>query len=87
MESSKIEELKSNYIKDEARLIKEYDGKKPLNKVILENFLVKKEGLEDDILWCNGRCNGAADGPFCSSICIDIWSAKVIKARYYLMSI
>jgi hypothetical protein len=43
MESNKIEDLKSNYVKDEAKLIKEYDGKKPLKK-ILETFLVEKEG-------------------------------------------
>ena len=37
--------------------------------------------VEDDIVWCNGRCNGTADGPLCSSICIKLWSERVLQAR------
>ena len=37
--------------------------------------------VEDDIVWCNGRCNGTADGPLCSTICIKLWSERVLQAR------
>jgi hypothetical protein len=45
----------------------------------------KKEVLlEDGIVWCNGRCNGAANGPFCSSICLKIWDERVLQAKKIL---
>lgn len=45
----------------------------------------KKETLlEDGIVWCNGRCNGAANGPFCSSICLKIWDERVLQAKRIL---
>ena len=41
----------------------------------------KERTVEDEIVWCNGRCNGAADGPLCSAICINLWADRVQQAR------
>ena len=54
-----------------------------------KNFIIEKDRekalkektVEEEILWCNGRCNGAADGPLCSSICMKLWAERVHKAR------
>lgn len=35
------------------------------------------EFINEGDLWCNGRCNGLANTPSCTSICIDIWEARV----------
>lgn len=42
---------------------------------------VNERSVEDDIVWCNGRCNGTADGPLCSTICVKLWSERVLQAR------
>ena len=34
-----------------------------------------------DVLWCNGRCDGTADGPLCSAICVQIWEQRVHDVR------
>lgn len=44
----------------------------------------KEVALEDGIVWCNGRCNGAANGPFCSSICLKIWDERILQAKKIL---
>ena len=49
-----------------------------------QNDYNKEILLEDSIVWCNGRCNGAANTPLCSSICLKIWDERVLKARKIL---
>ena len=41
----------------------------------------KERTVEDEIVWCNGRCNGSADGPLCSAICMKLWAERVQQAR------
>jgi hypothetical protein len=89
LKQSKINTLKAAYHNDEQRLSKEYDGKRPLSEAgqySVPFSLAEKDKemlccVETEILWCNGRCNGAADTPLCSSICIDLWADRVLKAR------
>ena len=49
-----------------------------------QNDYHKEILLEDSFVWCNGRCNGAANTPLCSSICLKIWDERVLKARKIL---
>lgn len=44
---------------------------------------------EADILWCNGRCNGRADTPSCTNICVDLWQQRVfdLRAQYTALDI
>jgi hypothetical protein len=65
------------YLKKNCDNFKNFILEKDREKVLKE----KEKTVEEEILWCNGRCNGAADGPLCSSICMKLWAERVHKAR------
>lgn len=37
--------------------------------------------LEKDTYWCNGKCAGSANTPFCTNICMLIWEKRVEYMR------
>jgi len=37
--------------------------------------------VDEEVLWCNGRCNGAANTPSCTNICIQMWEQRVQSLR------
>ena len=43
--------------------------------------VVESESKDEVVLWCNGRCDGAANGPLCSVICVQIWEKRVQDAH------
>ena len=65
------------YLKKNCDNFKNFIIEKDREKALKE----KEKTVEEEILWCNGRCNGAADGPLCSSICMKLWAERVHKAR------
>lgn len=34
-----------------------------------------------NLLWCNGRCDGMANTPRCTSICLKLWEGRALIAR------
>jgi len=52
----------------------------------LDGVECKPTAINEDIIWCNGRCNGQADTPTCTKICVDIWETRVklMKHQQYV---
>jgi hypothetical protein len=40
-----------------------------------------QENLSQRIYWCNGRCSGLANTPFCTNICMLLWEQRVEHVR------
>ena len=62
------------------------DGKENLRNGNYDNRNNSTEDGDSDandevVLWCNGRCDGAANGPLCSVICVQIWEKRVQDAH------
>ena len=45
---------------------------------------VGKHALEDEIIWCNGRCDGRANSAGCTLICLSEWERKLQIAGHQL---
>ena len=41
--------------------------------------------LEEEIIWCNGRCNGRANTAGCTLICLSEWEQKLQIASHQLV--
>ena len=37
--------------------------------------------VDENIDWCNGRCNGRVDTPQCTGICLQIWEERIMMVR------
>lgn len=84
MDSAKLQEVQSNF---ETM----HDSSTDAASVPISQMSLLRENssedadidmVESEILWCNGRlCDGKANTPLCTNICLQIWESKVQHLR------
>jgi len=46
-----------------------------------DDDIIDYNSLAEDFLWCNGRCEGMADTPLCTTLCLQLWDKRAQIAR------